>query len=43
MDFNKMAPDRVKADPFAEVPTSEKFKTLMNEIWNNRLEVAEFN
>ncbi len=30
-------------DPFAEVPTLDKFKTLIAEIWNCRLEVAEFN
>jgi len=43
MDFNKFAPERIKNDPFAEVPTQEKFNTLINEQWNNRLEVAEFN
>jgi hypothetical protein len=43
MDFNKFAPERIKSDPFAEIPTQEKFNTLINEQWNNRLEVAEFN
>ena len=43
MDFNKFAPERIKNDPFAEVPNQEKFNTLINEQWNNRLEVAEFN
>lgn len=43
MDFNKFAPERIKNDPFAEVPTQEKFNTLINEQWNNRIEVAEFN
>lgn len=43
MDFNKFTPDRIKSDPFAEVPTFDKFKTLISEIWNHRLEVAEFN
>jgi hypothetical protein len=43
MDFNKFSADRIKSDPFAEIPTLEKFKTLIAEIWNHRLEVAEFN
>lgn len=43
MDFNKFAPERIKNDPFAEIPSQEKFNTLINEQWNNRLEVAEFN
>ena len=41
MDFNKFEIE--KPDPFGEVPSQEKFKSLITEIWNQRLEVAEIN
>lgn len=43
MDFNRFAPDRIKADPFIEVLPQDKFLTYINEIWNYRNDVAEFN
>lgn len=43
LDFNRFNPERIKNDPFAEVPNFDKFKTLISEVWNHRLEVAEFN
>jgi len=41
LDYNKLNTE-IK-DPFAEVPTQERFKSLFSEIWNQRLEVARIN
>ena len=41
MDYNRLIEDI--NDPFAEVPSAEKFTALYNDVWAQRLEVAEVN
>ncbi len=41
MDFNKFLTDKV--DPFREVPDQSRFLGLVNEVWAQRIEVAEIN
>jgi hypothetical protein len=41
MDFNNFNAER--SDPFGEVPSLDKFKILISDIWNHRLEVSEIN
>lgn len=39
LDFNNFLPDI--PDPFGEIPNYSKFVSLVNEIWHQRLELAE--